>query len=95
MATISAYSNTNREGSVSSPNINKPTRLNPQQLEEKGTKGLCVTYDNKYNKRHKCNEKKLIYIDSEDEDDPEIEKSQELDLEDTSPAIYFHALVNI
>ena len=50
-----------KDGSVSTPRLPKPTRLIPQQLEEKIEKGLCYSCDNKYTKGHKCAEKKLFY----------------------------------
>ncbi len=43
----------------------------------------------------KCNEKKLFYIDYEDEEDQELEKSQDLDLEDTTPTISCHAMASV
>ena len=36
--------------------------------EEKGAKGLCYSCDRKYTKGHKCAEKKLFYIDCEEEE---------------------------
>eukprot|EP00253_Pinus_taeda_P020366 PITA_20366 len=56
-------------GSVSSPSLPKPTRFTPQQLEEKREKGLCYSCDRKYTKGHKCAEKKLFYIDCEEEEE--------------------------
>jgi hypothetical protein len=41
--------------------------LTPQQLEERKEKDLCFNCDNKYSKGHKCGEKKLFYIDYEEE----------------------------
>jgi len=57
-----------KDGSVSSPSLPQPTKLTPQQLEEKREKGLCYSCDRKYTKVHKCAEKKLIYIDCEEEE---------------------------
>ena len=54
-----------KDGNVASPSLPQPTRLTPQQLEEKGEKGLCYSCDSKYTRVHKCVEKKLFYIDSE------------------------------
>ena len=51
--------------------------LTPQQLEEIRLKGLCFNCDNKYSKGHKCNEKKLFYIDCEEEEPKEEEAHQE------------------
>ena len=56
-----------KDGSVSTPRLPQPTRLTPQQLEEKRAKGLCYSFDRKYTKGHKCVEKKLFYIDCEEE----------------------------
>ena len=49
--------------------ISQPTRLNPQRMDERREKGLCFNCDNKYSKGHKCSEKKLFYIDCEEEED--------------------------
>ena len=40
----------------------------PKQLEENREKGLCYSCDRKYTKGHKCAEKKLFYIDCEEEE---------------------------
>ena len=64
---------THNYGSVVSPSLPQPTRLTPQQLEEKGEKGICYSCDRKYTKGHKCSEKKLIYIDCEEEEEKEQE----------------------
>ena len=45
-------------------------------LEEKRAKGLCYNCDNKYIKGHKCVEKKLLYIDCEEEEEKEQERSK-------------------
>jgi len=37
------------------------------QLEEKIWKGICYSRDRKYIKGHKCAEKKLFYIDCEED----------------------------
>jgi hypothetical protein len=52
------------KGSITT--ILQPTRLTPQQTDEIRAKGLCFNYD-KYNKGNKCGEKKLFYIDCEEE----------------------------
>lgn len=44
----------------------KLTRSTPQQMDEKGEKGLCLKFDSNYSKGHKYGEKKLFYIDYED-----------------------------
>ena len=51
--------------------------MTPQQLDERRTKGLCFNYDIKYSKGHKCGEKKLFYIDCEEEEPKEKEPSQD------------------
>jgi len=48
--------------------ISQPTRLTPQQMDERRAKGLCFNCDSKYSKGHKCGEKKLFYIDCEEEE---------------------------
>ena len=57
------------------PNIYRenivPYSKTPQQLEERKEKGLCFNCDNKYSKGHKCGEKKLFYIDCEEEEEQE------------------------
>jgi hypothetical protein len=55
--------------------------LTPQQLEERKEKGLCFNCDNKYSKGHKCGEKKLFYIDCEEEEEQEQEPSQDENVE--------------
>ena len=62
-----------KDGSVVAHSLPQPTRLTPQQLEEKGENDLCYSCDRKYNKDHKCAEKKLFCIDCEEEE----EKDQE------------------
>ena len=57
-----------KDGSVFSPSLPRPTRLTPQQLEEKRAKGLCYNCDNKYIKGPKCAKKKLFYIDCGEEE---------------------------
>ena len=77
MATRRTYSNIYRENNAPSPKTHQPTRLTPQQLEERKEKGLCFNCDNKYSKGHKCGEKKLFYIDCEEEEEQEQEPSQD------------------
>jgi len=50
--------------------------LKPQKLEEKREKGLCYSCDRKYTKGHKCDEKKVFYIDCEEEEEKEQETSK-------------------
>ena len=58
-------------GSVSTPRIPQPTRFTSQQLEEKRAKRICYSCDRKYTKVLKCVEKKLFYIDCEEEEEKE------------------------
>jgi hypothetical protein len=64
-------------------------------MDERREKGLCFNCDNKYSKGHKCSEKKLFYIDCEEEEDQELEPPQDLDIEETTPTISCHALARI
>jgi len=70
----------NKDGSVAAPSHPQPTRLTPQQLEEKKAKGLCYSCDSKCTKGYKCAEKKLFYIDCEGEEEKEQEMSEEEDI---------------
>ena len=63
MTTRKAFSNTYRENNV--PSSKPPQRLTPQKLDERRAKVLCFNCDSKYSKVHKCNKKKLFYIDCE------------------------------
>jgi len=73
-------------GSVSSPSPPQPTRFTPQQLEEKREKGLCYNCDSKCTKGHKCAEKKLFYIEYEEEEEKDQETSKEEDIhQDPTP----------
>ena len=71
MATRRTYPNIYRENNAPSPKTPQPTRWTPQQLEERKAKGLCFNCDSKYSKGHKCGEKKLFYIDCEEEEEEE------------------------
>ena len=64
-------------------------------MDEIREKLLCLNCDNKYSKGHKCGEKKLFYIDCEEEEDQELELPQDPDLEETTPTIHCHVLANI
>jgi hypothetical protein len=86
------------------PNIyrenNDPSSKTHRQLEERKAKGLCFNCDSKYSKGHKCGEKKLFYIDSEEEEEQEQEPSQdenveEISSEELSPTILCNTLVGI
>ena len=60
MATKRFPSNPYRENNAPSSNLTKPTRLTPQQMDERRAKGLCFNCDSKY-----IGENKLFYIDCE------------------------------
>ena len=74
MATRKPTTHFYKEGSVATPRLPQPKRFTPQQLEEKIAKGLCYNCDSKYTKGHKCAEKKLLYIDCEEEEENEQEE---------------------
>jgi len=90
-------------GSVTSPSLPQPTWLTPQQLEEKREKGLCYNCDRKCTKGHKCAEKKLFYIEYEEEEEKDQETSKEEDIcqeptpekEEMNPSISCKALARI
>jgi hypothetical protein len=76
--------------------------LTPQQLEERKAKGLCFNCDSKYSKGHKCGEKKLFYIDCEEEEEQEQEQEPSKDenveaisSEELTPTISCNALDGI
>ena len=73
MPTNKSSPNNDKEESVVWASLPQPTRVTPQQLEEKREKGLCYNCDRKCTKGHKCAEKKLFYIEYEEEE----EKDQE------------------
>jgi hypothetical protein len=78
----------------------QPTRLTPQQLEERKENGLCFNCDNKYSKGHKCGEKKLFYIYCEEEGEQKQEPSQDEKIEaissvELSPTISCNELAGI
>ena len=77
MATRKPITHSNKDGSVFGPSLPQPTRVTPQQLEEKGEKGLCYNCDSKCTKGHKCAEKKLFYIEYEEEEEKDQETSKE------------------
>ena len=70
-----------QQGSLTLTTINKevwsrvtnpqPTRLMHQKLEEKRAKDIFYRCDRKYSKVHKCTNKKLFYIDCEEEEENE------------------------
>ena len=69
MATRKPTTHFYKYGSVATPIFPQPTRLTPQQLEEKREKWICYNCDRKYTKGHKGAEKKLFQIDSEEEEE--------------------------
>jgi len=73
MTTRRTNPNIYRENNAPSSKTPQPTSLTPQQLEEGKEKGLCFNCDIKYGKGHKCGEKKLFYIDCEEEEEEEQE----------------------
>ena len=100
MATRRTTPNPSRESNVPSFDPSQPTRLTPQQMDERREKGLCFNCDNKYSKGHKCGEKKLFHIDYEEEEANEHEPSQAKEIEDITPeeitpTISCHALARI
>ena len=78
MATRKHTTHNYKDGSVVAPSL--PLRLTPQQLEEKRAKGLCYSCDSKYTKGHKCAEKKLFYLDCEEEEEKKQERSKDEDI---------------
>jgi hypothetical protein len=100
MATRRTNPNIYRENNAPSYKTPQPTRLKPQKLEERKAKGLCFNCDNKYSKGHKCGEKKLFYIDCEEEEEQEHEPSQvenieAISSEELTPTISCNALARI
>ena len=91
MATRKPTTHFYKDGSAATPRFPQPTRLTPQKLEEKRAKGLCYNWDNKYTKIHKCAEKRLFYIDCEEEEENEqeedIHQEPALEEEEMSPTI--------
>ena len=75
-----------------SSNPPQPTKLTPQQMDERRAKALCFNCDNKYSKGHKCGEKKLFYIDCKGEEKKEQEPSQDVETKEITPTISCHAL---
>jgi hypothetical protein len=92
MATRRTNPNIYRENNAPSSKTPQSTRLTPQQLEERKQKGLCFNCDNKYSKGHKCGEKKLFYIDCEEEEEQEQEQEQEPSQDENVEAISFEEL---
>jgi len=68
MAISKSTTHNHKYGSADFHILPQPTRLMPPKLEEKREKGICYNCDRKYIKGHKCVEKKLFYIDCEEEE---------------------------
>jgi hypothetical protein len=100
MSTRRTNPNIYRENNYPSSKTPQPTRLIPQQLEEIKEKGLFFNCESKYSKGHKCGEKKLFYIDCEEEEEQEQEPYQDKNIaaissEDLTPMISCNALAGI
>jgi hypothetical protein len=98
MATRRTTSNIDRENNFPSSKPPQPTRLTPQQLEERKAKGLCFNCDNEYSKGHKCGETKLFYIDCEEEEEQEPSQDEyvkDIYYEEMTPTISCHGLDGI
>jgi hypothetical protein len=100
MATRRTNPNIYRENNAPSSKTPQPTRLTPQQLDGRRVKGLCFNCDRNYSKGHKCGEKKLFYIDCEEEEEQEQEPSQDenveaISSEELTPMILCNALAGI
>ena len=68
-------------------------------MDERRAKDICFNCD-KYSKEHKCGEKKLFYIDHEEEKENDQEPPQAKEIEPTTPeditaTISFPALARI
>jgi hypothetical protein len=68
-STSGAYTGSKHHFGVHKTIVPQSKSLTPQQMDETREKGLCFNCDNKYSKGHKCGEKKLFYIDCEEEED--------------------------
>jgi len=55
-------------------------KIESEIMETRNPKGLCYSCDRKYTKGHKCAEKKLFYIDYEEEEEKDQETSKEEDI---------------
>jgi hypothetical protein len=98
MATRRTNPNIYRENNAPSSKTPQPTRLTPQQLEERKEKGLCFNCDSKYSKGHKCGEKKLFYIECEEEEEQEPSQDENVEAissEELTPTISCNALAGI
>ena len=50
-------------------------------MDERREKGLCFNCDSKYSKGHKCADKKLFYIECEEDEEKEKETLEEKEKE--------------
>jgi hypothetical protein len=64
-------------------------------MDEIREKGLCFNSYNRYSKGHTYSENKVFYIYDQEEEDQILVPSQNIELIETTPTIYFHALVII
>ena len=92
--------NTSRESNAPFDNPPQPTMLTPYQLEERREKDICFNCDNKQSKGHKCGEKKLFYVDCEeeytnDQEPYQAEETKDTTMEEITPTIPCHALGGI
>jgi hypothetical protein len=98
MATRRTTPNIYRENNVPSYKTPQPTRLTPQQLEERKVKGLCFNCDINCSKGHKCGEKNLFYIYCEEKEEKEPsqdENVEDISSEELTPTISCNALARI
>jgi hypothetical protein len=67
-STIGTYTRRRDHFGVHKRRISQPTRLQPQQMDERRENGLFFNCERKYSKGHKGGENKLFYIDCEEEE---------------------------
>jgi hypothetical protein len=94
-STIVAHAWSKDHFGVHKTSVPQPTRLTPQQMDERRENKLFLDYDINYSKGHKCSDNKLFYIDCEEEEDQELELPQDKHREGNTPTISCHALVGI
>ena len=99
MSTRRTYPNIYRENNAPSPKTLQPTRLTPQQLEERKEKGLCFNCD-KSTVRDISVVIRNYSIDCEEEEEQEQEPSQDENVEailseELTPMISCNALARI
>ena len=64
-STIGAYTGSRDCFGVHRKTVRQLTRLTPQQIYKRRAKVPCFNCESKYDKGHKCSEKKLFYRDCE------------------------------